>query len=358
MKDQSPLSEIVSKYLVDDLPGATLPGSRINKVLQKLEAKTPISEIILAGLQKKGFTALYRYAANKTTYNQYTIEAEQERTERREIVEAQTAKREDEKIRKAEAAEKIQKRLRAERERAEARRRAYENEPRNIARAQQYSLREKYDLAFFIEKPDYPQLMNILRRVDRGTRLSDKEVVWLSTDGQEYFSQELREAFHYNEAKFYAAKFNKDKDPWAAVNASSHYRKCKKPKTADTMLNSIKIQKYKNLKLKSALYTTHGGVKRDLRNWDDAISLADKARELTPKDFRPYTLLGAVNIEIGRFDKGHSCYQKAIKLGFSEKAMDSELRSIFQRSEKSQKIALRDHLLIIDSDRYSWSKRI
>jgi len=348
-------SEVALKYRVDDLPGANLPGSRIGKVLRQLKANEPISEIILNGLKQKGFIALNRFAAKRTTFDEYIKEAELERTERCQSAQAKAAKIEGERLRKAEA---VQKRLRAEQQRAEAKRRAYENDPRNIAKAEQYSLREKYELTFYIEKSDYPQLMNILRRVDSGTRLSEKDLVWLSTDGEDYYTQELREAFHYNEAEFYAAKFKKDSDPWSAVNASSQYRKCRKSNTADTMLNSLNFRKFKSVKLKSALYTTHGGVKRDLRQWQEALSLADQARELTPDNFRPYTLLGAVNMEIGQYSEGQAWYQKAIKLGFSEQSMDSELRSIFHRSEKAKRAALRDHLLSIDPVRYKWAKKI
>jgi hypothetical protein len=78
---------------------------------------------------------------------------------------------------------------------------------------------------------------------------------------------------------------------------------------------------------------------------------------LIPKDFRPCTLLGAVNIEIGHYDLGHSWYEKAIKRGYSEKSMDDELRSIFMRAEKSKQEALRNHLLKWDPVRYSWAKK-
>lgn len=347
-------AEVATKYRLEDLPGAVIPGSRIAKILQQLEMSEPISETVLESLQKKGFTALCRYAKMKSTFSEYLKDAELERIERCSSAEAKAARAEAERERKAEA---IQKQLRKKREQAEARQRAYDNDPKNIAKAQQYELRERYDLTFFIENPDFPKLMNILRQVDRGKRLSEKDVVWLSTEGHDYFTTELKEGFHRNEAEFYAAEFKKNKDPWSAVNASSQYRKCRKANTADTMLNSINVPRLKNLKLKSALYTTHGGVKRDLRKFNDALALAEQARILTPKNFRPYTLLGAVNMEIGQYDLGQSWYKKAIERGYSEKSMDSELRSIYLRSDKSKQAALRDHLLKIDPTRYSWVKK-
>jgi len=38
--------------------------------------------------------------------------------------------------------------------------------------------------------------------------------------------------------------------------------------------------------------------------------LGKEAHLLTPRDFRPCTLLGAVNVEIGNYDLGQSWYKK------------------------------------------------
>ncbi len=168
---------------------------------------------------------------------------------------------------------------------------------------------------------------------------------------------ELREGFHKNEAEFHADQYKKNKDPWSAVNASSHYRKCREARTADSMFSKIDVSIVKKLKLKSALYTTHGGVKRDLKKWDEALSLGEKAHLLTPQDFRPCTLMGAVNMEIGNYDLGQSWYKKAVERGYSERSVDDELRSIFMSAEKSKQDALRDHLLKVDPIRYSWVKK-
>ncbi len=222
-------------------------------------------------------------------------------------------------------------------------------------RTKQSTLRDKYDLSFFIEK-DYPRLMKILQCVDNGKRLAESEVAWLHLDGDEYFTEKLKIRYHNNEAEFYVSEFKKRNDPWLAVNASSHYRKCGKSQVADVMLSDISLSNLKNTKLKSAIYTTQGGVKRDLKKFDDALILGEKAHNITKKDFRPCTLLGAVHMETGDYELGQKWYALAIKNGFSERAMDSELRSIFMRAKKSDKEALRVHLLKIDPKRYSWAK--
>ena len=187
--------------------------------------------------------------------------------------------------------------------------------------------------------------------------ISEDEVAWLPTDGVDYFTPELREGYHRIEADFHADAFRKNRDPWSAVNASSHYRKCRESKTAESILSSIDTAGLKNRKLKSALCTTHGGAKRDLRKYEEALDLGAQAHQMTPLDFRPCTLLGAVNMEIGQLQLGQSWFDKAVERGFSEKQVDRELRSIFMRLEKPKQEALRNHLLSIDSHRYSWAKR-
>lgn len=94
---------------------------------------------------------------------------------------------------------------------------------------------------------------------------------------REYYTIELREGYHWNEAEFYASEFKKNKDPWSVVNASSHYRKCGRSQAAYSMLTTIGVTKLKNPRLKSALCTKHGGVKRDLRKFEDALSLGEQA---------------------------------------------------------------------------------
>ncbi|MCI5207800.1 MAG: hypothetical protein D3910_03180 [Candidatus Electrothrix sp. ATG2] len=75
---------------------------------------------------------------------------------------------------------------------------------------------------------------------------------------------------------------------------------------------------------------------------------------LTPQNFRPCTLLGAVNMEIGHYDLGQSWYKKAVERGYSERAMDGDLRSIFMRAENTNKEELKNYLLNLDPYRYSW----
>lgn len=335
------------KYYTDDLAEVLIPGSRLSNILNELELTKQISDNTKDFLQRKGLRALLSYSKKEISYSDFSKAAEIEQSERRQTAEA--------------SAIQEQARRKTAQEQEEAKRRAFENDPRNIAKAKQSKLRENYGLSFFIEQADFARLMDILRRVDKGARLSDEEVVWLSTEREEfdrgYFTEELKEQYHENEAEYYKAEFEKNKDPWCAVNASSHYRKCKQSISAESILCTIDVSALKDRKLKSALCTTHGGIKRDLNKSDEALKLGMQAHEFTPKDFRPCTLIGAVYMENQNYALGQSWYDKAVQRGYSEASVDDDLRGIYMRAEKSQQETMRVHLLSIDPKRYSWANK-
>ena len=335
------------KYFLDDIQSASLPCTPLSNTLKALDLNDKaVSEMLIKFLNRKQLLSLLKYVKKECSFSEYLALAKKEQDTRCFTVEKEAKQ-------KAEQQVILQKKRQKE---AEARQRAYDRDPRNIAKAKQNVLREKYELSFYIERELFPRLMQILGKVDKGTRLPESDVVWLNIDGQEYFTDELRRTFHCIEANFYADEFKKKKDPWLAVNASSHFRKCKESHVADRLLNTLKIDGIKNLKLKSAICTTHGGVKRDLSSYQQALTFGEIAHSLTKKDFRPCTLLGAVNMETGCYDLGQAWYAKAIERGFSEKAMDHELKTIYRRSTKPDKASLRKHLLGIDPHRYRWAK--
>jgi len=103
--------------------------------------------------------------------------------------------------------------------------------------------------------------------------------------------------------------------------------------------------------LKSAVLTTHGGVRRDLRDCDTALKFGDRAHELTLKDLRPCTLLGAVNMEIGNYALGEFWYEKDVERGASEKFVDAVILRIILLAEKPKQIKMCRHLLESDPER-------
>ncbi len=75
----------------------------------------------------------------------------------------------------------------------------------------------RYGLDQFIEKQLFAHLMDILHRLDGGKRLSDEDIIWLTTEGKNYYTEILLAAFHEREAEFFKAEYKRTSDPWNAV---------------------------------------------------------------------------------------------------------------------------------------------
>src|SRR3546814_7046881 len=87
-------------------------------------------------------------------------------------------------------------------------------------------------------------------------------------------------------------------------------------------------------KLRSALATTRGGAMRDLHQLEEAEALGRQAHSLTPGDYRPCTLLGAVLLQRGDLAGGYDWYANAEQLGASRRSEEhtSELQSLMRIS--------------------------
>lgn len=241
----------------------------------------------------------------------------------------------------------------ARREAIEAARIAREKDPEYIAMIQTQALYKKYGVSETDESLR-PRMTKLLQQLDAGNRLPDAELMWLSTAARIHFTAELRNVYHRLEADFHADQYRRTQDPWNVVNASKHYRKCAQPTTALELIESVPYDRLKQPKVRSAIFTTHGGVMRDLRQRSVAIKLGETAHALMPKDYRPCTLLGAVHMELQHFEKGHEWYEKARERGAPEQGIDSELRSIFQQLDSVGREAMKTFLLSEDSHRYQW----
>jgi len=184
--------------------------------------------------------------------------------------------------------------------------------------------------------------------------VTQEDYVWLVSAGERYFTDQLRIAYHRLEADFWAGEFERTRDPWAIVNASSLYRKCHNTSKADVLLKGVAIEHQKSRKLRSALCTTHGGVKRDLRQWNEALHLGEQAHTIRQADYRPCTLLGAIHMETGNYLLGQEWYEKAVERGATEDAVDQDLRHIYFRAERNKRREMRGFLLSVDPVRYAW----
>lgn len=320
-------NDIARHYRINHLPSAIT--SPLSNILSALYQGRPLSEAYLNYLKIKGLPRLYELAIGQATYESYISDinaVEAARTARFEQVEAQ----------------------RLQREAAEIARIARESDP-------EYILRKKYGV-LAIDQSSLPRLMDILKNIDTGNRLGDDNFLWLKTEAEQYFTCELRKAYHLREAEFCANEYRRTQDPWGAINASGHYRKCKQPESALELLVSVPAKLFKLPKIHSAICTTHGGVMRDLGRGNEAFQLGKQGHELQPQNFRPCTLLGALSMEIGNFEEGHDWYTKAEERGASKQSIDIELKAIFLRADKVMRETMRASLLVNDPNRYCWAK--
>jgi tetratricopeptide (TPR) repeat protein len=308
----------------------------------------------LTYLQQQDLSALHQHANGELTYDAFREFALVERS--RHIEADLTARRAREAEQCAREAE-MQAKLKLAREKAEAARRVRERDPKYIAKVKNQKLRARYGVDTFIEQRCFGRLMKILKSVDAGRRLREDDVVWLSTVAEEYFSEELRAAYHRLEAEFFAGQFAKTRDRWMIVNASGHFRKCGRAREASSLLETINVDQQKSPKLRAALCTTHGGVMRDLRRWKQALQLGERAHAIRPTDYRPCTLLGAIHMETGNYTLGQEWYSKAVERGASIDSIDQDLRSIFFRADPAKQAEMRAFLLREDPVRYAWAKQ-
>jgi len=321
--------DIARHYRVSHLEGAV--SSPLSNILAALYQGRPLSAAYLNYLKIKGLPRLYALAIGQVSYESYISDpnaAEFARTKaeatRLELAEAQ----------------------RRRREAAEAALIARESDPA-------YILRKKYGI-LAIAQPLLPRLMGILQNLDAGKRLTDEDFVWLNTEGQVHFTEKLRKTHHLREAEFCGNEYRRTQDPWNAINASGHYRKCNQPESALELLASVPTNRLRHPKIHSAMCTTQGGVMRDLGRRDDALELGKQGHELLPRNFRPCTLLGAVCMELGDYVAGHDWYAKAEERGASKQSIDIELRVIFVRADNARRETMRASLLAKDPDRYHW----
>lgn len=371
---QDTLLRTANKYLMNDINSAVSAGGQLAIILEEIEKNQKLSNEVLEFLNHGCFVALYLLATGEITFTDYLPIAQEEQDERlgtagkeaqriRFLAESEEAERERQNFAKRmrERAEAEQRALLEEQRLRIAKQRARMKDPRYQAKIQEVQFRQEYGLDAFIDRDNYPELMRLVRKLDNASRISDEEFIWLSTKSDEnyenYLTTEIRNRYHFVEATHLAAEFKRTGDLWHAVNASGHFRKCEKPEQADQLLISIEILQAQGAKLQSALCTTHGGVKRDLREFDVAIKLASQAHELRPRDYRPCTLLGAVYYEQGHFEQGKMWYDEAVKRGFKELQVDNELKNIFRRIDKDKQINMREHLLSLDQERYAWANK-
>lgn len=341
------MSEILaSRYFVDDLPGASQSGARLNGILKKIDDGIPLSGLSLGFLAKTKLDALCLFVAGDIGWEAFQQKAKLERADRIKLAEQHDA--ESAEVLAAQAMQRA-----AELKEFFA---AQARDPKLRRQREAKKLRQRFGIGF-VDSEQYPRVMSLLRRVSSGDRLTAVDVVWLQTEAEDCWTEELQRAWHTIEAEALTREWERSHDPWNAINASSHWRKAAKPSSALELTEEALAKVGTDAKAHSALLTTRGGAFRDLRDLDEAKAMGQAAHGLTPEDFRPCTLLGAVHIELGDLMAGREWYLKAEKLGADRHSIDQDLRALLSRTSKPERQRIIEFLIVQDPERFGWLLR-
>jgi len=339
-------ASLAGRYFLDDLPGALQPGARLYDILKKIDEGVPLSRLSLSYLKTSKLEALLLLVAGEIGWESFQQKAEQERADRIELAGKRAAEKAD-----ALAAQATQRAIELKEFFA-----AQARNPKLIRQREAKELRQRFGIGY-VDSEYYPRVMSLLRRVSKGDRLSSEDVVWIQTEAEECWTDELQKAWNAIEAEALTREWERSGNPWDAVNASSHWRKAARPNSALALTQEVLAKARPDAKTRSALLTTRGGALRDLRRLDEAKAMGLEAHQLTPKDFRPCTLLGAVHIELGDLMAGHAWYMKAEKLGADKRSVDNDLRTLLARSSKSEQQRICGFLLQQDPQRFAWLRK-
>lgn len=317
-------------FFVADLPGAKISASRLGGILSRLAAGEPLTALQTEYLRNQGLNALADLAAGGTSRDAFVAQAAEEQQER------------------LRGREKERSTAQATTE-AELRRRDAATEQRNaqlFAEAERKRARRKIFNDFgmgYVEPEDFHRVRRILNQVVGGKSVGTDDLAWLATAGREYSTDELRRAHHRILARDLTKEWQTYGDPWKAVNACAQWRKADEPSEGVEIIGKS-LRASPSPKPRSALLTTGGGALRDIGRREEARQYGLEAHGLTPNDYRPCTLLGAVHIEMGDIPEGLAWYEKAEARGASRKQIDQEIRAILAATRPQDRQALTEAL--------------
>ncbi|MBJ2152672.1 hypothetical protein [Paracoccus sp. IB05] len=314
---------IASEFFVEDEPGALVSASRLGAIIGRIHAGQSLSSLQEKFLEDRGYHALLGLARGDLDPATFAAASGAEQAAR--------------------AAEKS---ALAHRVEEEARLRQAEtdrNNARFFAAAEQKRAKRKlfddFDIGY-VEHKNFARVRQILLQVVGGTAVSTVDLTWLAAAGRQYWTDPLRRAHHRILAQELTQEWRETGDLRKAVNACAQWRKADKPAEGLEIIQAA-LKKGTSPKLRSALLTTGGGAFRDLGQFDDAIRNGTEAHGLTPDDFRPCTLLGAVHIEMGDYAEGAAWYEKAEARGAERDLIDREIHAILVAAKPEDRNAIR-----------------
>ena len=340
------LLALATQYLVDDLPAATRPGTRLHGILVRMKDGEALTEASLLWLRQVGLAALHGLAMGTISSEEFRNRSADERSKR--IITAK-ADAEREATVLAERAAYLETASKANFVKME-------NDPLQRRRSEAKDLRRKYGVGY-VEPEHYPRVMKLIKRLDSGNRISAEEFAWASSQAEYCLTDDLRIAYHRIEAEVLTTEWKETGDAWAAINASARWRKANEPEQA-IAITAVASASARRIppNIRSALLTTRGGALRDLNRFVEASDLGLQAHDLTPNDYHPCTLLGAVSLQQGDLNSGHEWYRKAEARGAERFSVDQDIRAVLARVSREERKRISAFLLSLDPERFEWLK--
>jgi len=331
-----PISEY---YLLDDMPGASIPASRLNDILRRLHENQPLSALQQRFLEAQGLVALLALSRGAIDRSAFETAA---RSERQARLAAQAAARDQE-----EAATRFRQEI-TDRRNAEF---FAAGERRRTRRA----LLDEFGLGY-VKREDYPRVHRILRQVTDGVAIPAADLAWLGKHRCGYFTVKLRRAHHRILAEHDAKAWRDTGDPWNAVNACAHWRSADAAGEALTIADAA-LSRNTAVRLRAALLTTSGGALRDLGRLEEAITRGKEAHAVSPDDYRPCTLLGALHIETRAYAEGAVWFTRAEARGASRYDVDREIDEVLRAARPEDREEIKQAFRAHDPERFGmlWS---
>ncbi len=203
-------------------------------------------------------------------------------------------------------------------------------------------LKNKYDIRFNEDSPT-SLLYMILLKLDNGEDLNEEDIKWLEVHN-----------LYILLGTFFENKFAQNtSDIWTLVRAISYWRKDGNPEHALNISNNVVSE---DIKKQSALLTSRGGAFRDRKEFDIAKQNAENAIKLTPMNYHPYNLLGAIHYQTGKPEEADKYFARAIELGSSPKEIDDQIRKSIEMAEVDQRRLVAKYLISKDPIKYEWAK--
>lgn len=215
------------------------------------------------------------------------------------------------------------------------------------------SLKRKYNII----DPKLPinPFYGIMVKLEREERLDPKQVVQLIEERRLSRHGKIAIAYYRLEAIFYEKEYKRTGNRWNLPSASSNWRKAGKPEKALEVTKNVNWNQVREAELKSALLVTRGAAFRDLSQLDEAENCAKQAMESQPDNHQPYTLMGAICYDGGKFADGDIWFKMAIERGADD--TDDEIERIVRMTkDKNQRKEVVEYLLNKDPKRYGWAK--